>query len=228
MGVQDFRFFVTPVPETTGDSSISKTDPPPPPSFKPPSRPISFQNLVQLQSKKLSAGSHLNRPGPTSLTSHRSEPNLTEHARSQMKSISISSGSTSNPGADHGEQRPKTAQSSQVELSEPSRQIQQNRPRNPIAAQFDVDSYSPVGLPTDRSVVANDLSTDLFTLSPFQNEETGPSDGPKLHESQGANRDDLSAAPAVTFSEILTHRDAIRRKLVTSGDPFCGKSSLCS
>jgi hypothetical protein len=80
----------------------------------------------------------------------------------------------------------------------------------------------------DRSVVANDLSTDLSTLFSFQNEETGPSSGPKVHESHGAGTDDLSTTPAVTFSDILAHRDTIRRKLVTSGDPFCGKSSLCS
>ena len=132
----------------------------------------------------------------TGLTTRRSEPNMTEQARSHKKSFSL--------------------------------QDENLRPRNPLATHFDVDSYLPVELPGDEPFVANDLSTDLATQFPSKIEEAGPSYRPNLHESQGASTRGLSTTPAVTFSEILTDRDAIRRKLVIAGDPFCGKLSLCS
>jgi hypothetical protein len=195
MGVQDFRFFVTPVPETGEDSNMSTFNLQSTSSFGPP-QPISFQTLVQLQSKRTSAGSYLDRPGPTGLTTRRSEPSMAELARSHKKSFSL--------------------------------QDENLRPRNTLAAHFDVDSYLPVELPGNEPFVANDLSTDLATQFASKSEEGGPSYRSNLHESQGASTRGLSTTPAVTFSEILTDRDAIRRKLVMAGDPFCGKSSLCS
>lgn len=235
IGVQDpSRFSVTLGSKTAGDSSISTTNPLLSSSFVKSSLPIPFHSLVQPQSTGLSAGSHLNRPGPTTLTTHRSQPGLAEQARSYTKSVSISSGSASDPSTDHhanlsnGERRPKTAQSLQDELLEASHRIKKNWLRNSVDAHFGLDSSSPVELPTDRSIIANDLSTNLSTLPPFQNEETGPSNQANLYELQGASTNDLSTRLAVTFSKILAHRDAIRRKLVISGDAFCGKSSLLS
>jgi hypothetical protein len=195
MGVQDFRFFVTSVPETGEDSNMLTSNLQSTSSFGPP-RPISFQTLVQLQSKRTPAGSYLGRPGPAGLATRRSEPSMTEQARSHKKSFSL--------------------------------QDENLRPRSPPAAHFDVDSYLPVELPGDEPFVANDLSTGLATQFPSNSEEAGPSYRPNLHESQGASTRGLSTTSAVTPSEILTDRDAIRRKLVLAGDPFCGKSSLCS
>lgn len=204
MGVQDFRFYVTSVPEMANDSTSSTTHLPSSSSFESPTRPVSFQTLVQLQRTKSSVGSYLNQPGSIALTTRRSEPSLTEQARSHKKSFSL-----------------------QDEISVASQQIRKTRPSNPIATHFDVDTYSPVELPTDKPFVANDLSTDLVTLFPFQSEETKPN-RPNHHELHPISTGDLSTIPATTFSEILTDRHAIRRKVVIAGDPFCGKSSLCS
>jgi hypothetical protein len=205
MGLQDFRFFVTGVPETGEDFSTSTSRVQPSSSFGPPLRPVSFQTLVQLQSKGTSAGSYLDRPGPTDLTTRRSEPSMTERARSHKTSFSLDG-----------------------EISEANHPNKKSRPRNPIATHFEVNSSLPVELPANQPFVANDLSVDLATLFPSKSEESRPSNRPDLRDSQGASMGKPSKAPAVTFSDILTDRDAIRRKIVITGDPSCGKSSLCS
>jgi len=202
MGVQDFHFFVTPVPETAEALNASTTNLGTSSSFGPQPRPVSFQTLVQLQSKRTPGGSYLDRPGPAGLTTYRSEPSMTEQARSHKKNFSL-----------------------QDELSEANKR---SRPRNPIATHFDVNSNLPVELPAHQPFVANDLSMDLATLFSSKSEETRPSNTPSFHNSQNASTGDLSTTPAVKFSDMLTDRDAIRRKLVIAGDPFCGKSSLCS
>jgi hypothetical protein len=122
----------------------------------------------------------------------------------------------------------KTSFSLDGEISEANHPTKKFRPRNPIATHFDFNSFLPVKLPADQPFVANDLSVDLATLLPSKIEESRPSNRSDLRDSQGTSMGKLSNTPAVTFSDILTDRDTIRRKLVIAGDPFCGKSSLCS
>jgi hypothetical protein len=231
MGIHDpFRFYVSPVSETAENISTSASNPSS--SFEPPPSPVSFQSLVQLQSSALSAGSHSYRLGQTTLTSHRSESSLTAQAKSHKKSHSFDSGFFDNHNLNPliEARRPSTAKSRQDELSETGRQLENNRPRNPIATRWDADSYIAVELPTGEPCVANDLMTNLSILLPFQNEETATAGQRSLseYELQGANLDSSSTRPAVTFSEMLNNQAAVRRKVVISGDVFCGKSALVS
>lgn len=205
MGLQDFRFFVTGVPETAEDSSVSTSKVRPSSASESPPQPVSFQTMAQLQSKTTSVTSYLDRPGPAGLTIRRSEPNMTERAKSHKTSFSLDG-----------------------ELSDANQPTKKFRPRNPIATHFDFNSSLPAELPADQPFAANDLSVDLATLFPSKSEESRSSDRPSLRNLQGTSTGKQSNATAVTFSDILTDRDAIRRKIVIAGDPFCGKSSLCS
>jgi len=244
MGIHDsFRFYVSPVSETAKNISTSASNPSS--SFEPPPSPVSFQDLVKLQSSALSAGSHLGRLDPTALKSHRSESSLTAQAKSHKKSHSFDSGFFDNHNLNPliEMRRPNTAKSGQDELSETgrqledsrprnpiARQLEESRPRNPIAARWDADSYMAVELPTDEPRVANDLTTNLTMLFPFQNEETATTDRRSSleHELPGASPNGSSTRPPVTFSEMLNNQAAVRRKVVISGDVFCGKSALVS
>jgi hypothetical protein len=231
MGVHDpFRFYVSPVSETAKNISTSASNPSSP--FEPPPNLVSFQGLVQLQSSALSAGSHLDRLGPTTLRSHRSESSLAAQAKSHKKSHSFDSGffdnHNLNPLAE--ERRPSTAENGQDELSETGRQLENSRPRNPIAARWDADSYMAVELPTVEPCIANDLTTNLSMPFPSQNEETATTGRRSSleYELPGASPNSSSTRPAVTFSEMLNNQAAVRRKVVISGDVFCGKSALVS
>jgi hypothetical protein len=231
MGIYDpFRFYVSPVSETAKNISTSASNPSS--SFEPPPSPVSFQGLVQLQSSALSAGSHLDRLGPITLTSHRSESSLRAQAKSLKKSHSFDSGFFDNHNLNPliEERRPSTAKSGQDELSETGRQLENSRPRNPIAAHWDADSYIAVELAADGLCVANDLTTTLSMPFPFQNEETATTGRRSSleHELPGASPNVSSSRPTITFSETPNNQAAVRRKVVISGDVFCGKSALVS
>jgi hypothetical protein len=231
VGVFDpFRFYVSPVFEAAGNGSTSASNRSS--SFESLPKPVSFQDLVQLQSSALSAGSHLNRLGPTTLTSHRSESSLAAQAKSHNKSRSFDLGFYDNHNLNPTieERRPSTAKTQQDEPSEHARRLEMNRPRNPIAAPWNADSYIAVELPADAPCIANDLMTNHSIPFSSQNEETERAGQRSLseHELQGASPDSSSTRPAVTFSEMLNNQVTIRRKVVISGDVFCGKSSLVS
>jgi hypothetical protein len=78
-------------------------------------------------------------------------------------------------------------------------------------------------------MVANDLTANL-SIPPFQSPEPGPSNQRNLPVDilRRASQEEAPARPAVTFSEIERNRASVRRKVVMTGDAFCGKSALLS
>ena len=230
MGVPEpLSFVVSPIFETAENTTTSA--PNLSSSFKLPPYPVSFHDLIQLQSSELSAGSHLNRLSPTTLATRRSESNLTAQAKLH-KSHSFDSGLSDNRNLNPTveERRPTTAISQQDEITNNVRSRDIFRPRNPIAARWDAESYTAVELPTDGPCISNDLTTKLPITLSSHNEETGTVGELSLseHKFLEASPGGSSTRPAVPLSEMLNNQAAIRRKVVISGDPLCGKSSLVS
>jgi hypothetical protein len=231
MGVPEpLSFYVSPVFETAENSTTSA--PNLSSSFKFPPYPVSFHDLVQLQSSELSAGPHLSRLSPTTLATRRSESNLTAQAKSHKKSRSFDSRFSDNRNLNPTveERRPTTAISQQDEVTNNVSRRDIFRPRNPIAARWDAESYTVVELPADGPCILNDLTTNLPITLSSHNEETGTVGELSLpeHKFLGASPGSSSTRPAVPLSEMLNNQAAIRRKVVISGDPLCGKSSLVS
>jgi hypothetical protein len=230
MGVPEpISFNISPAFETAENSTTSA--PNLSSSFKFPPYPVSFHDLVQLQSSELSAGPHLIRLSPTTLATCRSESNLTAQAKSH-KSRSSDAGLSDNRNLNQTveERRPTIAISHQAELTYNARSRDIFRPRNPIAARWDAESYTAVELPADGPCISNDLTTNPPTTLSSHNEETGTVAELSLSEDKflGASPGGSSTRPAAPLSETLNNQAAIRRKVVISGDPLCGKSSLVS
>jgi hypothetical protein len=164
------------------------------------------------------------------LTTRRSESNLTAQAKSHKKGCSLDLGFSDNRNLNPTmeERRPATAKSQQDEVPDNVRGLDIVRPRNPIAAPWDAESYTAVELPADGPRISNDLTANPPITLSSHNEETGTAGELRSPERklQGASPGGSSTRPAVILSKMLNNQAAIRRKVVISGDPLCGKSSL--
>lgn len=215
--------FHGPLREIVAANSIASLKPST--SLEPLRRPVSFQSLVQLQSSSSSTGSDL--------TSHRSESNLLDQANAHKKSQSFDSRFLYH-GPLYDSNVLSTAKGKQNEVVSPIQSARPgnpiaNRPRNPVAAPWSADFSFPAELPASKHLVANDLTANL-SIPPFQNPEPGLANQRNLSVNilRRASQEDASARPAVTFSEIESNRTSVRRKVVMTGDAFCGKSALLS
>lgn len=198
-------FYVSSISESFGNESNS---------LNLSSKPISSQSLARLQSSTSSSDLSLDRLG------------VVMEAKSHNKSHSFDSSFTHNHSFALG-----TAESWQNELSEITRQMGNDRPKNPITARWDPDSYFRGVKPDPRgdgSYIANDPQAAFSLPHSSRPKGTGTAGQQSLsgHESSGANP--RVTRPAITFSEILDTSPAIRRKILICGDVFCGKTSLVS
>ena len=194
MGVQDFRFFVTPVPETGEDSNMSTSNLQSTSSFGPP-RPISFRTLVQLQSKRTSVGSYLDQPGPPAW---------------QLIGLNLIWQSKQDPikRVSPAGWEPSAKKSSCRSLWCRFLLACRITRRWAICCKWSVNG-SRNAIPLQKWRSGTIISTQSTWIA-------------------GSKYERLVNYTGCYISEILTDRDAIRRKLVIAGDPFCGKLSLCS
>jgi hypothetical protein len=197
------------VSEADGNSGLSPTEP-----F---ARPVSFDTLVQLQSSALSA--HMHRPSLSSLTGDGPESSLTTGTKSHKQSVSFDSAFSNNHGLSPPLQTSGEGQHDKLlDLAEASRQLQYRRPKNPLGASL--------GFQFPPGNVANDLTAHL---SPTRHEEQVTIPRQITLEQEASRPSPTSpSVPSITFSDVLDGHAAIRRKVVISGDVYCGKSSLVS